>query len=168
MLLYQTRTAARSVLRLRGVSVRLNSSAPQQPKLVHEITKPKIYIYPEIKKLAEQDPASTSKILVDVREPAEYAKYAIPHAINVPYISSPGAWDLEPDKFKEIFGVDKPDKEKNELIFYCVAGVRSAAAAELAAMSGYKHLGNYVGSLKDWLQNEHVELAPAAPPAKDE
>lgn len=114
-----------------------------------------IYTYEDIKNLVTNpDP---NRILVDVREPVEVQEYAIPNSINIPYKSTPGALDLSPEEFEDVFKFEKPDKDK-ELIFYCVAGVRSTAAAELAQIFGYNKLGNYVGSLNDWKEHEHIDL----------
>lgn len=76
-------------------------------------------------------------VIVDVREPGEYAAGFIPHALNIPYKSTPGALGLEPEEFQETFGFPKPDPEKN-LLFYCLGGVRSTAAETLAATFGYQ------------------------------
>ncbi|CCH40685.1 hypothetical protein BN7_219 [Wickerhamomyces ciferrii] len=118
-------------------------------------TPAKIYTYQDIKNLiTNPDP---TKILVDVREPHEFQQYAIPTSINIPYKSSPGALDLSPEEFEDVFKFEKPDKEK-ELIFYCLAGVRSSAATELAQIFGYDKLGNYVGSIEDWVKHEGIDI----------
>lgn len=120
----------------------------------------KIYTYQDIKKLiTNPDP---TKILIDVREPEEFKKYAIPTSINIPYKSTPGALDLTPEEFKDIFKFEKPSKD-SELIFYCLAGIRSTAAADLAQIFGYKKLGNYIGSLEDWLKYENPEALKEEP-----
>lgn len=76
-------------------------------------------------------------VFVDVREPSEYAEGHIPSAVNIPVKSSPGALGLEPEEFHDTFGFDKPDTEKT-LVFYCVAGIRSTTAEELACTFGYQ------------------------------
>jgi rhodanese-related sulfurtransferase len=120
-------------------------------KLTSEQPAPKVYTYEDIKKLVTNpDP---NKILVDVREPSEYQEFSIPTSINIPYKSTPGALDLSPEEFEDIFKFEKPSKDK-ELIFYCVAGIRSTAAADLAQIFGYEKLGNYTGSTEDWLAHE--------------
>lgn len=124
-------------------------------KQLGQDTPAKVYDYKDIKNLVTNpDP---NRILVDVREPDEVAEYAIPNSINIPYKSTPGALDLSPEEFEDVFKFEKPSKDK-ELIFYCVAGVRSTAAAELAQIFGYDHLGNYVGSLNDWKAHENIDL----------
>lgn len=91
-----------------------------------------------MKQLATAAPFPADKyVLVDVREPAEVAEGYIPHAINIPYKSAPGALGLEPEEFEDTFGFPKPDAAK-ELVFYCLGGVRSTAAESLAATFGYK------------------------------
>jgi rhodanese-related sulfurtransferase len=96
----------------------------------------KPYEYKDIKKLASQS-EHAGIVLVDVREPDEYAAGHIPTAINIPFNSSPGALGLEPEEFQDAFGFAKP-KPDEELVFYCLAGVRSTAAEQLAATFGYE------------------------------
>lgn len=95
-----------------------------------------------------QDP---SVVIVDAREPDEYAAGHIQGAINIPVNSAPGALGLHEDEFKLQFGFDKPDAEKT-LVFYCLAGVRSTMAEELAYTFGYSHRLNYAGSLSEWVK----------------
>lgn len=85
----------------------------------------------------------------DVREPAEYNAGFIPTAINVPITSQPDAMLLSPDDFYDRFGFSKPPIDK-QVVFYCKAGVRSRAAAQLAMDNGYKDVCEYPGSWVDW------------------
>ncbi|KAI9824445.1 MAG: hypothetical protein M1832_001980 [Thelocarpon impressellum] len=101
----------------------------------------------QVKRLVAE--ASAETVLIDVREPAEFAAGAIPGAINVPITSAPDALSLPPDEFEERFGVAKPDAGK-QLVFYCLAGVRSATAVALARRGGYERVGDYAGSWQDW------------------
>lgn len=106
----------------------------------------------QIKKLS-QDP-SPDKILVDVREPIELQQEGqIPTAINIPYKSSPEALSLSEAEFEDRFGFEKPSKDK-ELVFYCLGGVRSDYAQQLAGEFGYDKRGNYAGSWEDWVAHE--------------
>ena len=91
----------------------------------------------------------TGLFFLDVREPAEYAAGFIPSAINIPISSQPEALFLPPDEFEDRFGFTKPPASK-EVVFYCKAGVRSAAAAQLARQGGYEKVGEYRGSWLDW------------------
>lgn len=63
---------------------------------------------------------------------------------------------LTPDEFETRFGFPKPQVDsKTQLVFYCKAGVRARAAAQLAVQAGYnpEQLGVYDGSWLDWVKN---------------
>ncbi|ODV91844.1 hypothetical protein CANCADRAFT_30155 [Tortispora caseinolytica NRRL Y-17796] len=110
------------------------------------------YKFEELKKAIDNHEKDI--VVVDVREPNELAECGkIPGAINIPYKSSPGALGLDPEEFKETFGFDKPPTS-SKLIFYCLAGVRSTAAEQIAATYGYTDRGNYKGSFKDWIEHQ--------------
>ncbi|KAF9885806.1 hypothetical protein FE257_012388 [Aspergillus nanangensis] len=94
-------------------------------------------------------------ILVDVREPAELtATGIIPSAVCVPLASQPDALFLTPEEFETRFGFAKPGAEgqDGDVVFYCKAGVRARAAAQLAVQAGYDpaRVGVYEGSWLDW------------------
>lgn len=115
----------------------------------------KLYNYNDVKKIASKPEEFPNTVLVDVREPVEFQEGHIPGALNVPFKSSPGAFDLPEEDFEESFGFSKPAKNK-ELVFYCLGGVRSTAAEELANSFGYSKRGNYVGSWEDWISQENA------------
>ncbi|KAK4541838.1 hypothetical protein LTR36_007370 [Oleoguttula mirabilis] len=102
---------------------------------------------------------SQDRIIIDVREPAEYEEGYIPTAINIPIKSQPDAMLLPEDEFEDRFGFAKPDTDK-EVVFYCKAGVRSSAAAQLAAQHGYKNVAEYRGSWMDWTRQGGKEVRP--------
>lgn len=118
---------------------------------------PKIYDFEDIKKLVEKPVAN--KVLVDVREPSELESYKIPTSINIPLQSAPGALSLPENEFKEVFQFPKP-KNDQELIFFCLKGIRAKAAEELARSYGYEDTGLYPGSINDWLQKGGVDVTP--------
>ncbi|KAI2830059.1 hypothetical protein CBS147320_6971 [Aspergillus niger] len=102
-------------------------------------------------------PTEKPIILIDVREPAELSSTGIiPSAVSVPLASQPDALFLTPEEFETRFGFPKPgvkgDEEGAEIVFYCKAGVRARAAAQLAEQAGYEasRLGVYDGSWLDW------------------
>ncbi|KAH9812636.1 Rhodanese Homology Domain [Teratosphaeria destructans] len=115
------------------------------------------YSFEEVKKFSEH--ASPERILIDVREPAEYEEGYIPGAINIPIKSQPDALFLNADDFEDRFGFAKPQHDK-ELVFYCKAGVRSSAAAQLAQQIGYKNVKEYRGSWLDWQKQGGKEARP--------
>jgi rhodanese-related sulfurtransferase len=93
---------------------------------------------------------STDRILIDTREPSELqATGTIPGSINIPITSKPDAFFISPEEFEDRMGFERPGKEK-EVVFYCKAGVRSRAAAELARQAGWERVGEYSGSWLDW------------------
>jgi len=92
---------------------------------------------------------SSDLLLVDVREPHEYEAGFIPTAINIPITSNPDALLLPAEEFEDRFGFAKPDINK-EVVFYCKAGVRSSAAAQVAEQGGYQKIAEYRGSWLDW------------------
>ncbi|KAF2127638.1 Rhodanese-like protein [Dothidotthia symphoricarpi CBS 119687] len=92
---------------------------------------------------------SSSRLLIDVREPHEYDANTIPTAINIPVSSHPDALLLDDAAFLETFNFAKPPLGK-EVVFFCKAGVRSRAAAGLARQAGYVNVGEYPGSWNDW------------------
>lgn len=96
---------------------------------------------------------SPDRVLVDVREPGEVEGGAIPTAINIPVSSAPDALLMPEEEFDDKFGFEKPRKDQ-EVVFYCKAGIRSRAAAEIARQAGYQKVGEYPGSWMDWIKNE--------------
>ncbi|RCK63442.1 Thiosulfate sulfurtransferase RDL2, mitochondrial [Candida viswanathii] len=136
----------------------INSTAPRFYSVLSDSPEAKIYKYNDIKEVLSHPENHQDSVLVDVREPNEFGDGHIPGAINIPFKSSPGALDLSEDDFQENFGFPKPSTDK-ELIFYCLGGVRSTAAEELANTFGYKKRGNYVGSWEDWIANENKNQA---------
>lgn len=119
--------------------------------VISEECKAKPYDYKKVKEWVKNP--SSDVMLVDVREPVEFQEGHIPGAVNIPFKSNPGALGLSEEEFEESFDFPKPDPNK-ELVFYCLAGIRSTAAEDLARTFGYKKRGNYVGSYEDWVANE--------------
>ncbi|KAL2822564.1 Rhodanese-like domain-containing protein [Aspergillus granulosus] len=111
---------------------------------------------------SQNSPPSTPQknlILIDVREPAELSSTGIiPTAVAVPLASQPDALFLTADEFETRFGYPKPgaaEEEGGDIVFYCKAGVRARAAAQLAVQAGYdaERVGVYEGSWLDWAAN---------------
>ncbi|KAI5954444.1 RDL2 [Candida jiufengensis] len=144
---FSTKSSPSSLLQPFTTSKRSYSVLTESPEA-------KIYKYEDVKKITQNPEAYPDSILIDVREPVEFSDGHIPGAINIPFKSSPGALDLNDDDFQENFGFSKPEEDK-ELVFYCLGGVRSTAAEELASTFGYKKRGNYLGSYEDWQSHEN-------------
>ncbi|KAK4166003.1 cytochrome P450 61 [Cladorrhinum sp. PSN259] len=89
---------------------------------------------------------------VDSREPSELQETGrIPGAINIPVKSAPDSFFIPEDEFEDHYGFPRPSKD-TEVLFYCRAGVRSRAAAELAKHAGWTNVGEYPGSWLDWFE----------------
>jgi rhodanese-related sulfurtransferase len=88
--------------------------------------------------------ADGSILLVDVREPHEFAMGHIPGSISHPLSTfDPGELPAEPGR---------------RIVFSCAAGVRSVRAIELAQDAGLPVTEHYRGGFKDWaLAGESVE-----------
>ncbi|KAI1457548.1 Rhodanese-like protein [Annulohypoxylon moriforme] len=105
-------------------------------------------------KEASTTPSSTPRVtLIDVREPGEIHKTGrIPGAVNIPIVSYPDSFHISADEFRDRFGFERPEVDE-KVVFYCKAGVRSRAAAEVAMMAGWTDVGEYPGSWMDWEKN---------------
>ncbi|KAF2109863.1 Rhodanese-like domain-containing protein [Lophiotrema nucula] len=134
--------------KIAAVQRRLHSRIPDEQR-------GKIYQFEDIVKIIES-PDSTEQLLIDVREPREYNAGAIPTAINIPITSQPDAMLLPEEEFEDRFGFQKPSVTK-EVVFYCKAGVRSSAAAQIAKRGGYDRVGEYRGSWLDWQRKGGVD-----------
>jgi rhodanese-related sulfurtransferase len=112
-------------------------------------TSSKIYTYPEILSLTANPPPNT--ILIDVREPSELRSTGtIPTSKNIPITTSPDAFFLSESEFEDRFGFPRPGAE-DEVVFFCKAGVRSKAAAQVARNAGFGgKVGEYPGSWMEW------------------
>lgn len=140
--------------------VRPGAVLPRRYLVISEPHEAKIYDFAAIKELVAHP--RDDAVLVDVREPLEFAEGHIAHAVNVPYKTCPGALSLPEEDFEDYFGFAKPDPAK-ELVFYCLGGVRSLAAEELASTFGYEKRGNYLGLYEDWVANGGEVVKPPAP-----
>ena len=70
---------------------------------------------------------------------------------------------LSEEDFADRFGFAKPPREQH-IVFFCKAGVRSSAAAQLAKQAGYDNVGEYRGSWLDWERNGGPGTKSPPPP----
>lgn len=78
--------------------------------------------------------------LIDVRSPEEYKEKHIAEATNI---------NINGDNFEA--SINKLDKTK-PLYLYCLAGSRSAKAAELAKANGFTLVYNLEGGINSWIK----------------
>lgn len=127
------------------------SKTPGEPTspLSSGISPTKTYSFEEMQSLSSS-PSST-KIIIDVREPSEVLGTGrIPGSKNLPISSSPDSFFMNAEDFEDKFGWERPGEDV-EVVFYCKAGVRSNAAARLAGQAGFGgKIGEYPGSWVDW------------------
>lgn len=139
------RTARPSVAS-RAIAPFANSARCYSAKPIPESKK---WDFEDIKKLVETD-KNDNIVIVDVREPTElFQSGKIPGAINIPITTAAQSFHIPEEDFEDMYGFERPDKTK-ELLFYCKAGVRARAAAQLAQHAGWKNVGDYPGSWLDW------------------
>ncbi len=81
-------------------------------------------------------------VVVDVREPDEYANGQIPGAVNIPR----GLLELEIDEVA-------PDQDK-PVVAYCGGGGRSALAADVLQQMGYSKVYSLARGFKGWVQQQ--------------
>lgn len=85
---------------------------------------------------ALKDALAAGALLVDVREPAEYATGHLPNAINVPLRTIARNLDLIP--------ADKT------VVVYCKSGYRGSLATGALQVLGYSNVRNFVPALPGW------------------
>ncbi|XP_061529799.1 thiosulfate sulfurtransferase/rhodanese-like domain-containing protein 3 [Phycodurus eques] len=106
--------------------------------------------YEQLKKLL----AGGKSVVIDVREPWELREYgAIPGAINIPLGQVNTALQLGPEEFNEKYGGELPQQVDN-IVFTCLAGIRSKTALDMASELGYKEVQHYPGGWQDWAKND--------------
>ena len=90
----------------------------------------------ELAQWLENEPAP---ILIDVRTPQEMAQASIPNGIPMPL-------NTLPVRLEEI-----PKKE--QVVFYCRTGARSAQACTYLSQRGYDNVYNLYGGIISWAKN---------------
>ncbi|HMX03292.1 MAG TPA: rhodanese-like domain-containing protein [Chitinophagales bacterium] len=90
-----------------------------------------------VEELKKRMDAGEDLLIIDVREPHEYAEFNI-GAINIPLTSLPmKMYDFDDDKDREI-------------IVHCRSGMRSASAKALMLQSGFTNVRNLLGGMLEW------------------
>lgn len=88
--------------------------------------------------------AAGTILLVDVREPHEFAAGRIPGSVSRP--------------LSQFDPADLPDVPGKRIVLSCAAGVRSLRALEFVQSAGLDIDSHYLGGFKDWaMRGEPVE-----------
>jgi rhodanese-related sulfurtransferase len=114
--------------------------------------------YPDVRQISTQElsewlrSARAKPVLLDVREPAEYAISHLPGARQVSPDTTPGQLTTEIPK-------------EAPIVTYCSVGWRSSGFAEKLSRAGYKNVQNLEGSIFRWA-NEDRPLVRDGKPAE--
>jgi len=93
--------------------------------------------------------------LVDVREQAEVQKAGmIPQSINIPLSALKRALLQDSDDFFSQYGIPKPQKNDEYLVFYSLNHVKGGTALEIAHRLGFRKARQYAGGYEDWLSKQ--------------
>lgn len=100
--------------------------------------------------LAERLEANPDLLLVDVREPDEFAAMHIPGSINVPrgILESACEWDYE-ETVPELV-----QAREREIVVVCRSGYRSVLAASSMLLLGYRDVASLQTGLRGWKDYE--------------
>jgi rhodanese-related sulfurtransferase len=89
-----------------------------------------------VQELADRIKANTAPIIIDVREPNEYAHARIAGAVLKP--------------LGEIYHWARELDQEQEYILQCHTGSRSYQAAYLLERMGFKKVANLLGGINEW------------------
>jgi len=95
--------------------------------------------------------AAHDPMIVDVREPSEYAAARIPGAVSIPQA------DLA-TRLSEI-------PKEREILVVCASGMRSLRSAQFLHAVGYERVTNLDGGTNGWLAAQHPTPSAAPAPA---
>lgn len=96
--------------------------------------------------LSKQLASGREPLLLDVREPSEFAMLHIPHAINVPrgILEQSCEWDYDETVPELAAGRER------EIIVICRSGYRSALAADVMQGMGFQHVISLKSGVRGW------------------
>jgi rhodanese-related sulfurtransferase len=103
-----------------------------------------------IREISPRDYAAlpAGRILIDVREPAEYATGHIAGAVNIPR----GVLEFEVDAHPAVANVSDPalSRKAQPLYVYCRTGGRAALAALSLQRMGFAQVSSIAGGMVAW------------------
>lgn len=110
-------------------------------------------------RISELDPAEFAteavgkSVLIDVREPAEFASGHLPGAINIPR----GVLEFQVEAHPALGGVTDPALARRDqsIVLYCLSGGRAALAASALQSMGYLAVRSLRGGLNAWAASGH-------------
>ncbi len=93
----------------------------------------------------------TKSLVLDVREPGEFAAGSLPGAINIPR----GVLEFKIDSHPAFQG-----KQNEDILVYCLTGGRSALAVEVLQKLGWSKTVSLAGGFNGWQQAEGEVVIP--------
>lgn len=90
-------------------------------------------------------------LVLDVREPDEYAANCLPGAVNIPR----GVLEFKIDAHPQF-----KDKKEADILVYCKTGGRGALATETLLKLGYSNAVNLAGGFTAWQENGQEVVKP--------
>jgi rhodanese-related sulfurtransferase len=90
-------------------------------------------------------------LVLDVREPAEYAAGSLPGAVNIPR----GVLEFKIDGHPAF-----ADKQDEAILVYCQTGGRSALAVDTLQQLGWAKTVSLAGGFNAWHQSGEVVVTP--------
>jgi len=90
-------------------------------------------------------------LVLDVREPDEYAAGCLPEAVNIPR----GVLEFKIDAHPQF-----KDKKETDILVYCKTGGRGALATEALLKLGYGNTVNLAGGFTAWQENGQEVVKP--------
>ena len=114
--------------------------------------------------LEEKLNSTPGLLLVDVREPYEFAAMHIEGAINVPrgVLESACEWDYEETVPELAAGRER------EIVVICRSGYRSVLAAHTMQRMGFKHVHSLKTGMRGWFEFEQPMLDGDSKPVDEE
>ena len=92
-------------------------------------------------------------LVLDVREPGEYAAGCLPGAVNIPR----GVLEFKIDQHPAFQG-----KQEEDLLVYCLSGGRSALAVEALQKLGWSKPVSLAGGFGAWRDAGEQVVSPSA------
>ena len=103
-----------------------------------------------VEEAAKRLAGSPKPLILDVREPGEFAQGHIPGALNVP------RGLLEPKADTEYAGREpRLQDRKQPVVVHCASGARSALAADVLRQMGFEDVVSMAGGFAAWEKEGH-------------
>ena len=98
--------------------------------------------------------AGHQPLLLDVREPAEFATMYIPDSINVPrgVLEQSCEWDYDETVPELVYARER------DIVVICRSGKRSVLAADMLLRMGYAHVVSLKTGVRGWNDYEQILL----------